>query len=196
MKKKTLLVFALATISLVSWKSLDSFKIETKTYKLDDTASSLNWTGKYVSDGHTHTGTVKIKSGELTMSDNSNVNGTFIVDMKTIEVTDLQGDKKGYLAGHLNSADFFNTDKYSDVKVTITGMTDKEIMATINVLGKDINSTMPVTVSKTENGMIAKGKFEIDFSSLEMKGTKPSEGKPENQRTDAKIAFDLTLALK
>jgi polyisoprenoid-binding protein YceI len=196
MKKNVILVLAVAAVALVSWKGVETFNSnDSKAYKLDTAATTLAWTGKYVSDGHTHTGTVNVVNGDLTVTGN-NVSGTFNVDMKTIICKDLEGDKNGYLVGHLNSPDFFNTEKFSNVKVTVNGMTDKEIMVSINVLGKDIKSTIPVEVSKSANSMLVKGKIEIDFASLDLNGFKAGAGKPENQRTDSKIAFDLSLALK
>lgn len=197
MKKNVILVAVVASISLVSWKSVETFKVrESKSYKLDAKETSLAWTGKYVSDGHTHTGTVKVSNGDLTIGANNTVSGTFTVDMKSIVCTDLQGEKNGYLVGHLTSADFFNTASFSEAKVTVNGMDDKEMQVTINVIGKEIKTTIPVTVSKTANSVVAKGKFEVDFASLDVNGFKAGEGKPENQRTDTKVAFDLNLVLK
>ena len=196
MKNKILVGLAVVTVSLVSWKSIEtSSKSETKKYQLDAASTKLSWTGKYVSDGHTHTGTVKVSDGNLEVAGNV-VKGAFTVDMKTIICEDLQGEKNGYLVGHLNSADFFNTEKFTDVKVAVTGMTDKDLMATITVLGKELKTTIPVQVAKTANSMTAKGKFEIDFASLDLNAFKPSAGKPENQKTDSKIAFDLNLVMK
>lgn len=197
MKKNAILVLAIAAISLVSWKSVETFNAnESKSYKLDTKETSLAWTGKYVSDGHTHTGTVNVTNGGLTIGANNAVSGTFTVDMKSIVCTDLQGEKNGYLVGHLTSADFFNTGSFGEAKVTVNSMNDKEMQATINVIGKEIKTTIPVTVSKTANSVVAKGKFEVDFASLDVNGFKAGAGKPENQRTDSKVAFDLNLVLK
>lgn len=197
MKRKTILAVALVAISLVSWKTIEKVNlVESKSYKLDTAETTLTWTGKYVSDGHTHNGTVKVTKGDLSIGANNLATGNFVVDMKTIDCTDIPAEKKAYLMGHLNSADFFDTEKFSEVKVSVTGMNDKEIMASIGVLGKEIKTTIPVQVSKTDKTMVAKGKFEVDFASLNLNGFKASAGKPENQRTDSKIAFDINLVLK
>lgn len=197
MKKNVILVLAVIAVSLVSWRSIETFNTsELKTYKLDSKETNLVWTGKYVSDGHTHTGTVNVTNGDLSIGSDNTVSGTFTVDMKSIVCTDLQGEKNGYLVGHLTSPDFFNTEKFSNVKVSVNGMSDKEMIVTINVLGKDIKSTIPVEVIKSANSMMVKGKIEIDFASLDLNGFKAGAGKPENQRTDSKINFDLNLALK
>jgi len=197
MKKNAILVLAVAAISLVSWKSVETFNAsESKSYKLDAKETSLAWTGKYVSDGHTHTGTVNVTKGDLTIGANNLVSGTFTVDMKSIVCTDLQGEKNGYLVGHLASADFFKKVYFVEAKVTVNSMNDKEMQATIAVVGKEIKTTIPVTVTKAANSVVAKGKFEVDFASLEANGFKAGAGKPENQRTDTKVAFDLNLVLK
>ncbi|MBI2258660.1 MAG: YceI family protein [Flavobacteriia bacterium] len=196
MKKTILLGVAAISIALVSWTSIEMSKDSSTTYKLNNEATKLTWTGKYVSDGHTHTGTVNVSKGELVVLANNSVTGTFTIDMNSIVCSDLPEAKKGYLVGHLTGEDFFNSKKYNEVLVKVNGMTENEIQATLTIMGKEISAKMPVKFNKTANSLEAKGTFEIDFSSLEMPGTKASKGKPENERTDAKIAFDLNLAMK
>ena len=195
MKKTALTFLSLATLTLISLTQLTTKKVESVSYKLDSSKTTLMWTGKYVSDGHTHTGTINVNNGNLSLNADNSVNGNFTVDMKSIINQDLPEEKKGYLVGHLNGADFFNTEKFSEAKVSVSGMTNKEMMVTINVLGKDVKATLPMQVIKSDQSITAKGKFEIDFASLEMKGTKPSEGKPVDQRTDSKIMFELNLVM-
>jgi polyisoprenoid-binding protein YceI len=195
MKKNVIVALGVIAISLVSLTTIDSNKGKAEAYKLDSKKTSLQWTGKYVSDGHTHTGTVNVTEGNLTLGSDKSVKGTFTVDMKSIVNQDLPDEKKGYLVGHLNSPDFFNTEKYTTAKVTVKGIKDNVMDATITVLGKEIPATIPVTVENKGKTMTAKGKFEVDFAALEMGGTKPATGKPENERADSKIAFDLNLVM-
>ena len=196
MKKTSILFIAISAIALMSWTGYNMMDKEVKSYKLDQTSSKLIWTGKYVSDGHTHTGTVNITNGDLQVSADNSISGTFTVDMNSIVCTDLPEAKKGYLVGHLTGEDFFNTKKFSDVLVKVQSMNDKEISVSLSVMGKEIPAIIPIKVNKTQNSFEAKGQFEIDFSTLNMPGTKAAKGKPENERTDSKISFDLTLNMK
>ena len=75
--------------------------------QINITESSITWKGKKILGSHT--GTIDLKEGFLEMEGDILVGGTFVVDMTTIAVTDLEGDYKGKLEGHLKSADFFGT---------------------------------------------------------------------------------------
>lgn len=67
--------------------------------------SSINWVGKKITGSHT--GTIQLKEGKLLMENNQLIGGTFVIDMTTINVTDLTGENKAKLEGHLKSDDFF-----------------------------------------------------------------------------------------
>ncbi len=93
------------------------------TYKVNTETSTLEWIGTKVS-GY-HTGTVKIKSGELTLNDNTISGGNFIMDMTTIVATgpkNVNEEMNHKLTGHLRSADFFDVEKYPEATFTITSV--------------------------------------------------------------------------
>lgn len=89
--------------------------------KIDIKSSSIAWTGKKVLGSHK--GTIKLKSGHLNMDGEKLTGGEFVVDMTTINVTDLSGENKGKLEGHLKSDDFFGIDKHPTAKLVITKAT-------------------------------------------------------------------------
>jgi polyisoprenoid-binding protein YceI len=95
-------------------KSLDAGE-----YDLNLSKSSLSWVGKEITT-KIHTGTIDIIDGKVTISETGEVTGVISLDMKTINVTDLEGKSKEYLEGHLNSEDFFGVDKYPDAKLTFS----------------------------------------------------------------------------
>ncbi|WP_420572348.1 YceI family protein [Kordia sp.] len=78
--------------------------------KIDATASSIKWTGYKVLGQHE--GTINFKDGSLNFRDGKLTGGTFTIDMTTINTTDLSGEYKGKLDGHLKSDDFFGVSKY------------------------------------------------------------------------------------
>jgi polyisoprenoid-binding protein YceI len=196
MKKMYFAAMAFAVLALGACSSNEVVEAEEVTYNLNVEATTLGWTGSYVSDGHTHTGTVNVTDGSVVYKGDEFVSGSFNVDLNSIVCTDLEGDKNAYLVGHLKSGDFFDVEKYAKVPVVINSVSDKEITATLTVLGKEVKAVMPVSISKDENGMTAKGKFDIDFASTDMPGFKAGEGKPENERVETVMSFDLNLVLK
>lgn len=73
--------------------------------KINIKESTIEWKGKKILGSHT--GTIQLKDGFLEMENNQLVGGMFVVDMTTIAVTDLDGENKMKLEGHLKSDDFF-----------------------------------------------------------------------------------------
>lgn len=169
------------------------------TYQLDATATTLAWKGNYADDSHSHNGTVKISEGSVSYKGETFEAGSFTVDMKTIEseLTPETGSDK--LIGHLGAPDFFNIAQFPNVTVKINSISDTEIDATLNVAGKEVPAKMPVTVKKTDKELTAKGKFTIDFSSMDVVGFKPNpemEKEKPNQYVKPGVDFELNLVLK
>jgi polyisoprenoid-binding protein YceI len=72
-----------------------------------------------------HEGTVKLKSGNLEFNNGVLTGGRFEIDMTSIAVTDLSGDMKGKLEGHLNSDDFFGVEKFPVATMVITSVASR-----------------------------------------------------------------------
>lgn len=79
-------------------------------YKVDTDKSVITWTAYKV--GGMHTGTVKIKEGSLDINKGTLTGGKIVVDMTSMDVTDLEKGSKGYISllNHLKSQDFFGID--------------------------------------------------------------------------------------
>ena len=113
--KKTLskiaLVFALifSAFTLQSFVSSDNVKVKN---------SSIEWKGEKVVGSHE--GTITLKSSELIFKNNTLKGGSFVIDMTTIACTDLTGEYKGKLEGHLKSDDFFSVSSFPTSKLVIT----------------------------------------------------------------------------
>lgn len=169
------------------------------TYQLDAAATTLKWKGNYADDSHSHNGTVKVSEGSVTYKGDTFESGSFKVDMKTVEseLTPETGSDK--LIGHLSTADFFDIAKFPNVEVKVNSISDKEIDATLVVAGKEVPAKMPVTIKKSDKELTAKGKFTIDFSSMDVAGFKPNpemEKEKPNQYVKPGIEFELNLVLK
>lgn len=106
--------------------------------KIDITKSSIEWKGKKILGSHT--GTIQLKEGYLEMEGDNLVGGMFVVDMTTINVTDLEGESKGKLEGHLKSADFFGVDNFPTATLVIKNATKDrntyEVIADITIKGQ------------------------------------------------------------
>lgn len=83
--------------------------------------STIIWTGKKVLGSHT--GTIQLSEGYLEMDGENLTGGMFVVDMTSINVTDLKGESKGKLEGHLKSDDFFGIEKFPTATLVINNAT-------------------------------------------------------------------------
>lgn len=87
-------------------------------------ASEVNWWGYKVAktEASSHNGVVKVKSGDVVMKGSNITGGTFVLDMNSINATDLSGEYQTKLNGHLKNGDFFETDKFPTATYAITSV--------------------------------------------------------------------------
>ena len=86
-----------------------------QTRKINVSKSTIVWTGKKITGEHT--GTIQFKEGSLSYSKKKLTNGSFVVDMTTLNNADQSGKDKAQLEGHLKSNDFFNTEEFKEAKL-------------------------------------------------------------------------------
>ena len=104
--------------ALLLFTSLFFLGVTVATVSVDTDASVIGWKGYKVTGEHA--GTIKVKSGDLTFEDGSLTGGSFLIDMASIKVTDLQGGAAAKLEGHLKSPDFFGVEDHPTAKLAIT----------------------------------------------------------------------------
>ena len=199
--KKT--IYAVATVALVAFGMTacggsteeQTDEAAAVTYTLDAEASTLKWEGVYEADGHKHNGTIAVSEGSLSYEGDEFKSGEFTVDMNTIVDEDLPSPDKDTLQKHLSGPYFFDAVKFPATKVTVNSLNDKEASLTINVVGKNIETTVPVKFKKTADKVTAKGKFSLDVSSLKLGGMQPMDPKMPKMFVKPVLNFDLNLTL-
>ena len=151
-------------IILVALLTFSFTTIEDGKKEIDIQNSSVVWKGYKVTGSHQ--GVIAIKSGHLNFNNEKLVGGSFIIDMTTITSTDLEGDYKSKLEGHLKSDDFFGIEKFpvaslvfTTVKptgkngytitgdVTIKGKTE-QIIFDLSVYGNKANASLKIDRTK------------------------------------------------
>ena len=166
MKTFSILFVALAAITL-------AFTGPVEPVNVDTTASVIIWKGYKVTGSHT--GTIKINAGNLQMQDDQLVGGSFTIDMTTINCTDLEGEYKGKLEGHLKSADFFGVDKYPTSTFKITSVVSRGTPGAYKISGnltiKETTKAIRFNANITEeNGkQVATGDMQIDRSDFDVR---------------------------
>ena len=92
----------------------------------DLTRSGIKWRGTKFWGLGKHEGTVRLKSGMLCVANGRIVGGSFIADMRTIEVTDIPEDDpipRKRLRDHLLGEDFFDVPRHPDARLVIVSAT-------------------------------------------------------------------------
>ena len=140
------------------------------SYKVDATQSVINWEGNSLSGGHN--GTINIKEGSINVKEGNIVSGSFIIDMLSINDLDLTDSvKRGYLVGHLNDTDFFDTKKYPTGQFDITNIeviqndsngNTHNISGNLTLKGQTKNITIPAKVSIENDVFNATGSVVIN----------------------------------
>lgn len=138
------------------------------TYNVDTNSSVIVWTGYKVTGKHT--GTVKIKNGNLTLDNGVLTGGSFDIDMTSIKDTDLEGEWADKLVGHLKSDDFFGVAAHPTSKFVITRAIPQDSKGNYKIIG---NLTIKETtkevkflanVAEAAGTVTASGKITVDRS--------------------------------
>ncbi len=128
---------------------------EAVTYTVDTSASSIEWIGKKPTGEHT--GTINISKGKVKTQDGKIQSGSFVIDMTSINVTDLEGDDKASLEGHLKGEGegkedhFFNVAEFPSASFEVTGISEKDgksiVEGNLTIKGIKKNIAFPATTS-------------------------------------------------
>ncbi len=152
-------------------KDAATAQAEAMDYSVDTTESVIDWQGEKPTG--THTGTIKVAQGSFKANDSVIESGTFVIDMQSIEVTDLEGEEKANLEAHLKGTvegkegDFFNVTEYPKATFEVTGITEKEgqsmLQGNLTIKEETKNIEFPVNISQDgESITITSEEFTID----------------------------------
>lgn len=168
--------------------------IEGDLHTVDTENSSLVWTGSKVTGQHT--GTVDIKEGALYTKEGQIVGGNFVLDLTTINTTDMQGEYKDKLDAHLKDADFFDVTKYPTATFQITSVEadaaeEGKLKVSGNLTIKDIvkNISFDANVTEATDSTI---KVSADFNIVRGDWGVNYEGKKDDL-ISKEINFKLSL---
>lgn len=170
---------------------------EEVSYVLDTDASTLKWKGTE-GEHSFHVGTIDFAEGNMTMKGDKVTSGTFVVDMSTITVTDEDMSDKGKekLKSHLGAIDVFHIAQFATTTVTLGDYNNGRLNIVLNVVGKEIATTVPLTITQDENGAILSGDFSIDFTSADIPLFVPQEDPEETKSPVIHYSMHAVLVKK
>lgn len=147
------------------------------TYNTNTEKSIIEWKG-FKPTG-SHTGTIAIKQGKLSINDTTIESGRFVIDMNSIAVTDIPKEEEGNtkLTGHLKSAQFFDVETYPNANFEVTGIEtiDNKTMLSGNLTIKDKTNNISIPVNTemkdgimtltSETFTIDRSKWNVEYGS-------------------------------
>ncbi|MCG8332493.1 MAG: YceI family protein [Chitinophagales bacterium] len=173
MKNASIFTLALAAISLIGMSFTTPENGGTETLKANVAESTIEWKGYKVTGEHS--GTVNLKSGDLKFEEGNLVGGSFVIDMTSIENTDMEGEWSQKLVGHLKSDDFFGVENHPTAKFEITKVISRGTPGNYKILGnltiKDITKPIKFFTHLEEEGnkVTATAEMTIDRSDYDVR---------------------------
>ena len=164
MKKKINILLLILITTTSAWSQSSMIKINADE-------SNIHWLAKKVTGEHE--GVIKLVEGSFEMDDDQINGGSFTVDMTSIICTDLSGEYKGKLEGHLKSDDFFGVEKFPRASMLITKSEKKmenhyamEGALTIKGITNPINFEMHVEGNTAATKLVVdRSKYDVRFRS-------------------------------
>ena len=161
----------MATIAIIALITFSFTTIEEEKKEIKTETSKVVWKGYKVTGSHE--GVIAIKSGHLNFNEEKLIGGEFIIDMSTITNTDLEGEYKGKLEGHLKSDDFFGVEKFPTSTLNFTnvkavGKNSYKVTGDITIKGKTESMEFDLSVygNKANASLkIDRSKFDVRYGS-------------------------------
>ena len=164
--KKQAIILALSLAFTGSAMATEPVAEEKRTVNTEK--STVTWKAYKVTGSHT--GTVDLNSGALMFDGNTLTGGEFEVDMSSLTATDLEGEYKDKLVGHLKSDDFFSVSSHPSSKLVFTGVksTGKnsyEVTGDLTIKG----ITKPITFDLSVYGSKATATMKVDRTEYDVR---------------------------
>lgn len=121
--------------------------------------SSFKYSGtKKIGEGHM--GNISLKSADVSLDKSGKLEkGTFVMNMSSITVDNLDGKWAKKYLDHMKSADFFDVKKYPTSQLVLTKQVDNNtVKGDLTIKGK----TQPVIIDFTESDGVYSGTLTFD----------------------------------
>ena len=165
------------------------------------TSSDVHWWGYKIAktEASSHDGTVNVKSGNLVLKNGAVVGGDFVLDMKSINATDLSGEYQTKLNDNLKNGDFFEVEKFPTATYKITSVkknTNKDYNFVVNgnltVKGKTNVVSFPAKITSA-NGVVTLESDKFSFDRQKFDVTYQSAMKDVMLKDDIDMKIKVTV---
>jgi hypothetical protein len=145
-------IFALTVMTTLSLSAADLKLIEHR----------IEWKGS--TPVKSHEGLLSPKSFDVSLGEDGTIESlSVIIDMDSIDVTDISGNKRDKLMGHLRSEDFFYVSEYPTASFTMAEFKDGQLHGTITIRGITKDTVIPVNIEPVgDNEWKLSGEFSFN----------------------------------
>ena len=145
-------IFAFATIAA---SSLSANKFELLEHRIE-------WKGSTAIKSHE--GLLSPESFDVSIGENGTIESlSVVIDMDSIDVTDITGKSRDKLMGHLRSEDFFFVSEYPTASFTMVEFKEGQLHGTITIRGITQDISIPVNIETTsDNDFKLSGAFSFN----------------------------------
>ena len=198
MKKLSLLI-TITIYTLLSYAQTTPIKMVEKL-KINSSKSKIKWSGEYAFYFGGHEGYIDFKEGYFLKNMIVITGGKFIIDMTTIENTDIKNEEaKVGLVEHLKNEDFFDVNKYPVALLVITRVTyesENQIKIHADLSIKDVTKPINLNAEVDYKKETLSAKFKIDRTLWNITyNSKEVEGKLKDGLISDAISFEVKLSL-
>ena len=170
-------------------------------YSIDTAVSKMVWVCTKINGRHK--GNLKMENGKIGLKDGKLSGGNFIINVASLNNTDLPPKDKHKIETHLKSADFFDVAKYPTARFAISKLeifnpdTDKSILqgathtisGNLTLKGVTKNVRFPAKIKFDDNQLSAEADFVINRTDWGM------NYKGANNPQDWLISKDVNIKL-
>ena len=169
--------------------------INAQNWILQSNQSQLNWTGKAAFSTYALSGTIQLKTVDISIENGIIQSGNFVFDTKTIKSENKD------LTKHLKSKDFFEVKKYKTATFVLESLKTDEAgqqMAIGQLTIKDQTKPIELVIQKEieENQLTIKGKVIVNRTEFGITFNSPSffeKLKDKAIADDFELAFELVF---
>ncbi|VAW12156.1 Rhodanese-like domain protein [hydrothermal vent metagenome] len=161
-------VSSIVAVILFSFSATATEPVGDEKKEVKTETSIVTWKAYKVTGSHV--GTLALKEGSLLFDEGKLTGGEFVIDMTSIASTDLEGEDKGKLEGHLKSDDFFGVESHPTAKLVFTsveasGKNSYEVVGDLTIKG----ITKAVTFDISVYGSKATATMKVDRTQYNVK---------------------------
>ena len=113
--------------------------------EIDIAQSTIKWTGSKIT-GSNHYGLVSPKTSSLTVEEGKVVAGKVVMDMNSLTVSDIEGERAQKFLRHMMNEDFFEVEKHPTATLEIKEEKEGQMVGELTIKGITKAFSFPFTM--------------------------------------------------